>query len=103
MKPNSSRSVSGSVVTAVYTGRMASAQFGADVPDAARDNLAAALTASQELPPEAATGLVAAGREAFAAAVNYGALVSAGLLVAAAIIAAFGLRRVAPIGQSESE
>jgi DHA2 family multidrug resistance protein-like MFS transporter len=93
----------GSVVTAVYTGRMASAQFGADVPDAARDNLAAALTASQELPPEAATGLVAAGREAFAAAVNYGALVSAGLLVAAAIIAAFGLRRVAPIGQSESE
>ena len=88
----------GSIVTAVYGGRMASAE---GAPEAARDNLAAALEAAGDLPGEDAAALVEAGRAAFADAVHAGALMSAGVLVATLAVVAVALRRVPRIGGGE--
>ncbi|MCD0444040.1 MFS transporter [Glycomyces sp. A-F 0318] len=89
----------GSVITAVYTGRMAAASLGGGVPEAARDNLAAALASAEHLPEEEAAGLLEAGREAFTQALNVGALASAAILLAAFAITAVALRRVPPLGR----
>lgn len=90
--------VVGSIITAVYGGRMSSAPLTGAVPEAARDNLAAALEAAEGLPGRDAAGLVAAGRAAFTDAVHMGALMSAGVLAATLAVVVVALRRVPPIG-----
>lgn len=86
----------GSVVTAVYTRRMAEAALADTVPDVARDNLAAALASAERLPAGAAAGLVEASRGAFTDALTIGALAAAGVLAAAIVITSVALRRVRP-------
>ncbi|WP_051704100.1 MFS transporter [Glycomyces sp. NRRL B-16210] len=91
--------VVGAVSTAVYTGRMAEVPLAAGVPEAARDNLPAALASAEHLPAAEAAALVEAGRAAFTDAVNLGAAAAIGVLVAALAITVFALRRLRPLGQ----
>ncbi|MEU6860540.1 MFS transporter [Glycomyces sp. NPDC046736] len=88
----------GSVVTAVYTGQMAEAALADSVPEAARDNLAAAVTVAEHLPEGDAAAMLDAGREAFTSALNIGALAAAGVLAVAFALTVVGLRRVPKLG-----
>ncbi|RRR98460.1 MFS transporter [Glycomyces terrestris] len=89
----------GSVITAVYTTRMAA--FAGAAPGGARDNLAAALDAAASLPSRDSAALLDAGRAAFTDALNTGALAAAAVLLAALAITTAALRRVPPLGESD--
>ncbi|WP_069162512.1 MFS transporter [Nocardia altamirensis] len=93
--------VMGSIGAAVYRDRIVGAvPAGLEVPDAARDNLAAALAA--DLPADLSALLAAAARESFTAGMNVVAAICVVILLVAAVIIAAVLRRV-PTGDRGSE
>jgi MFS transporter, DHA2 family, multidrug resistance protein len=87
----------GSIVTAIYRSGMAGA-IPAGVPDdaasAARDTLAGAVVASQQLPEATGAALLAAARGAFARAFDTMVVICAAVALAAAMLATILLRRV---------
>ncbi|RJL34043.1 MFS transporter [Bailinhaonella thermotolerans] len=80
--------VLGSVITAVYRASMP-----AGVAPAARDTLAAAVSAAEALPPDAASALLAVAREAYVRGFQVTAAVSAVLMAGVALLVAAVLRR----------
>ncbi|MBC3195031.1 MFS transporter [Pseudonocardia sp. C8] len=86
--------VTGSVLTAVYTGRLV-VPPGVPAVAAARsgESLAGAVTAAGELPGDLAGALLSSAREAFGAGLSAVGLLGAGLLLGAVALALTALRR----------
>ena len=87
----------GSIGTAVYRSEVADslpAGISAEVADAARDTLGAAIAIAQTLPAEVAAAVVAAAQTAFVDAIHFVAVVSGIGAILTAIAAAAALRRV---------
>ncbi|WP_025274749.1 MFS transporter [Haloglycomyces albus] len=88
----------GSVATAVYQSRLASA------PDAARETLAEALEVAETMPSDRGSELIAQAHAAFSAAVSVAALIGAGLLTAMVGVVMYVLRkRKAPCDRASQE
>ncbi|MFG3260446.1 MFS transporter [Streptomyces sp. NPDC048172] len=98
--------VLGSAGTAVYRERIAHALPAEALPegasDAARDTLAGASAAAEELPGTAANELLGAAHAAFADGMTVAALISAVVVAGIAVLAVTGLRRVPPTGAEGS-
>ena len=85
--------VLGGLITAFYRGALVlPAGLPADAAHAARETLAGAYTAAQELPAELGTALWDAAATAFGSGVTVTSLIGAGLVVVAGVIAAVTLR-----------
>ncbi|MBN9737195.1 MULTISPECIES: MFS transporter [unclassified Pseudonocardia] len=85
--------VTGSVLTAVYTGRLVlPGGLPADVAERAGEGMAGAVTAAADLPPAAGEALLAAARTAFTTGVGAVGLVGAGLLAGVVVLALTALR-----------
>ncbi|OIV38944.1 MFS transporter [Mangrovactinospora gilvigrisea] len=78
----------GSVVMAVYRGRLA-----ADVPESARETLGGAVDAARHLGGSAGGAVLSSAREAFASGMHVAALVGVVVVVAAAVMAGVLLRK----------
>ncbi|MFD7446133.1 MFS transporter [Streptomyces sp. NPDC059909] len=93
----------GSLGTTVYrngvTGELP-ADTPASVADAARDTLAKALEATQDLPGPLADRIITPAREAFASGLNTIAVINAVLVTALAVLAVTMLRHVPPTGSA---
>lgn len=92
----------GSVGTAVYRHRIAGAipsGIPAEATDAARDTLAGAVAAAENLPEQFAVALLAPAREAFTAGMHVAATISAVLLIGVAVLAVTMLSQVRPSGE----
>jgi len=92
----------GSLGTTVYRNQMADA-VPSGIPDAAREGLAGAVAAADQLPAPLGAGLLDSAREAFTAGLNTTAGIGAAVFVALAILAAFALRHVPPTSESQPE
>ncbi|MEQ3550328.1 MFS transporter [Pseudonocardia nematodicida] len=86
--------VTGSVLAAVYTGRLVLPEgLSAEAAAQAREGLAATATVAETLPGDAGAALLAAGRDAFTAGFSTIGLVAAGLLATVVGLALTALRR----------
>ncbi|WP_166355972.1 MFS transporter [Phytoactinopolyspora limicola] len=91
----------GSVGTMIYVNQLSDTLpdgLPPDVAELAREGLASALVAAEQLPAAARAELTDAARAAFTAGMNVTAAVSAGLLIALATITVVLLRHIRPIG-----
>lgn len=80
--------VLGSVITAVYRGRISSA----DVPEAVQDNLTAAAAVAVSLPERLASGLLDTARAAFVQGFHVATAISAALMAGVALLVVVLLR-----------
>ncbi|GAA4994580.1 MFS transporter [Pseudonocardia tropica] len=86
--------VTGSVLTAVYTGRLVlPGGLPADVADRAGESLAGAVAAAARLPGTGGDALLLAARDAYTAGIGVVGLIAAGLLTGAVVLAVTALRR----------
>jgi MFS transporter, DHA2 family, multidrug resistance protein len=96
----------GSLGTAVYRNQIA-ASIPADVlaaaPEVARDTLAGATAAADELPDQLGTALLDPAREAFTSGLNVVAGLSAAAVVAFGVLAVILLRHIRPSGEAQPD
>ncbi|GAB3473501.1 DHA2 family multidrug resistance protein-like MFS transporter [Amycolatopsis cihanbeyliensis] len=97
--------VMGSVGAAVYVAQLddtAPAGLSGDAVEAARENVASALTVASDLPPQLGDQLATAAKDAFASGMNVFAIVCMAILVVAAVVIAALLKHVPPTGAEEA-
>jgi DHA2 family multidrug resistance protein-like MFS transporter len=98
--------IMGSIGTLVYRTRIADSvppDVPAAVDDAARESITAAVTAAGTLPQYLGDAVVIAAREAFSSGLHAIAIVAAAVTAAMAVLVVIHLRRVPPLGQSETQ
>jgi DHA2 family multidrug resistance protein-like MFS transporter len=96
----------GSIGALVYRGQLGGA-LPAGVPagsaDAARENVAGAVSEAANLPDPVGAGLLTAAREAFTSSLNVFGLICAVIVLAVAVLVVVTLRHLAPTGQQSAD